>query len=121
MSEEARRKEILELRAENPRTAARVEQGTAYHELVEVYFTDRAKHTVQVHALSEGELLDACKKAGSTTQDLKDKEKAINNMELVVAVAEISTRDPEIRGKLLANQAAKIALKAFELMKPPKD
>jgi hypothetical protein len=119
--EENRQEAILKTRAENQKLAERVELGTAYHEPVEVYYTDKSKHRVEVHALSDGELIAACEKAGSSPADLQKPEKMIGNMQLVAAIAEIATRDPDLRNKLLANEGAKIALKAFELMKPPKD
>ena len=118
---EGSREAILKIRDENRGIAAKVEQGIAYHEPVEVYYTDRSKHTLEVHALSDGELIAACKKAGASPADLQKPEKMIDNMQLVAAIAEIATRDPDIRNKLLANEGAKIAIKAFELMKPPKD
>jgi len=114
--------EALEVRKENPRTAARIEQGTAYHEPVEVYFTDRTKHTVQVYALSERQFAEACKKVGATPDDFKKSEKVLDSQQLILAIAEAATGDPEICGKLLGRSgASKIALKAFELMNPPKD
>jgi hypothetical protein len=51
---------------ETKKLAERIEQGTAYHEPVQVWFVDRTKHTVEVYALSEREFTDACKTAGTT-------------------------------------------------------
>lgn len=121
MSQEEKREAILKTRAEGQKTAERIELGTAYHESVEVYFTDRTKHTVEVYALSDGELIAACKKAGSSPADFQKPDKLVDNMQLVAAVAEAATRDHDLRTKLLANEGAKIAIKAFELLKPPKN
>jgi hypothetical protein len=101
--------------------AEQVEQGTAYHEPVEVYAVDRTKRTVQVHVLSDAEMLTACENANANPQDFKDPEKFTKNLKLVINVAEIAAREPGIGTKLLSGQASKIALKAFELMKPPKE
>lgn len=161
---EGSREAILKTREENRRTAQRIEQGTAYHEPVEVYFTDRAKHTIEVYAISEREFAEACKKAGTTpevfqghpevmkamavyndavTQHGPESEEAretakalvdvqkenprkpeqvIDSLQLQLALVEISTHDPDMTNKLLGNhEASKIAIKAFELMKPPKE
>jgi len=121
MSQETRRQEILKTREENKNLAEKIELGVAYHESVEVYFTDRTKHSIEVHAISDGELLTACEKANANPMDLQKPEKFLDNLKLVMAIVEVSTRNPTLRDKLMVNEASKIAVKAFELMSPPKN
>jgi len=132
------------VRVENQRTAARVEEGTAYHEPVTVWFTDRKEHTVEVHAISGKQFREAAKKAGINIGDLMEEkkdewgkpilgpdrepikevkiDKVMLCLDMLGYIAEAATRDPTITDKLLTvDEEGKIALKAFELQRPPKN
>ena len=119
--EESRREQLLAVRDENKRTADRVEQGTAYHEPVTLWFTDRQEHVVDVYALSDKQLRGAIKKVGIDPSSIGKPDKLLESLDFVAVIAEAATRDEQITEKLLVNEGAKIALKAFELMNPPKN
>lgn len=123
MSEEERREQLQKVREENQRTAARVERGTAYHETVKVYFTDRQEHAVEVYALSGRQFRAAYAKAGvnPTRGDLKNPERLLDSLAVIAAIAEAAT-SPEIVDQLLGpDQEAKVSIKATDLLKIPKN
>jgi hypothetical protein len=102
--------------------AERIEQGTAYHEPVTVWFTDKKEHAVEVYALSSKQFREAARKAGVAPGNLGNPEKLLDNLDFVAAIAEAATKDPTITERLLSvNEDGKIASKAFELMQPPKN
>lgn len=122
MSQEERRKEVQKTREENQRTAQKIELGTAYTESIKVWFVDRQEHEVAVHAVSGGQFRAACRKAGitPTPEALKDKTKLLDSMDFLAALAEAAT-SPDIVSQLLGiDEEAKVAMKAMELIKPPK-
>ena len=138
--DEKRKKEILEQRAENQRTAERLTEGTAYHEPVEVYFTDKQKHTVEVFMLSQKELREATRRArvkqvlldefGKEAADAKlkgerfrpDEEKYEPVEDYFDAIVELAVKEPaDILRNLAIGENAKIVAKAFEIMSPPKN
>ena len=120
MSEETEK--FRKARVENQRTAIRVEEGTAYHEPVTVWFTDRKEHTVEVYAISGKQFREAARKAGIDPGGLVKPEKLLDNLDFIAAIAEVATRDPTISEKLLSvNEDGNIALKVLEFMQPPKN
>jgi hypothetical protein len=117
-----RRSDILKARKENQELAQKLELGTAYSETVKAWFVDRKVHDVAVHAVSGGQFRAACRKANITpTPDaLKNPEKLLDSMDFLAALAEAAT-SPEIVSQLLGiDEEAKVAMKALELIKPPK-
>lgn len=136
MSQEERNEIVSKVRAENQRTADRVEQGTTYHESVTVFFTDRKEHTVEVHPLSSKQFREAARKANLNIGDLMEEkqgkdgnvtrevklDKIMLCLDMLGYMAEFATCDPTITDRLLTvDEEGKIALKAIELMSPPKN
>ena len=132
------------VRVENQRTAARVEEGTAYHEPVTVWFTDRKEHMVEVYAISGKQFRSAANKAKVNIGDLMEEKKGPDGksvkgpdgepikevklekimlcLDMLGYLAEEATGDPTITDRLLTvDEEGKIALKAFELQRPPKN
>jgi hypothetical protein len=74
-----------------------------------------------------GEESEEAKEALTNLTDARQKhpmksEHLIGSLEFVLAMADVSTHDPDMTTKLLGNrEASKIAVKAFQLMNPPKD
>lgn len=123
MSQEERRDQILKTREENKRTADRIEQGTVYHEPVTVWFTDRTQHPVEVHAINGRQFREACRKAGIVPDPeiIKKPEKLLDSLDFLGALAEVATESGTVEKLLGVEEEAKIAIKAFELMSPPKN
>jgi hypothetical protein len=57
-------KAILERRAENRKLSEIIEQGTRYHEPVEVKAVDGQNHSIDVYALSEDQFRELFESAG---------------------------------------------------------
>jgi len=114
MSEE-KKQEILAKRAENQRIAIRIERGTRYHETVKVFGTDGHEHDVEVYALSDDQFAEVFEEAGVDPRDIGDREKLVQNLKFLRTIARVATGDPEITSNILANESAKIMMKAFEV------
>lgn len=82
---------------------------------------DHAKHTVDVHALSEEQYVDACRKGAGSPEDFGDKERRGVARALALEIAKAATGDPKIGEKLMPGQSNLITNKAFELMRLPKN
>lgn len=121
MSSDKRREEIVKAREAGQRNVNRVEEGTAYHESVKVLFTDRQPRTIEVYALSSKEFRVAAKAAGVDPSMFGKPEKLLDSMDFIAALAQAATRDPDISDKILIDEESKLAIKAMELMRVPKD
>ena len=112
----------------------RIEEGTAHHEPLEVYFRDGKPHMVEVYALSSRQFRQATKKSALTPREMTEisaeyKEKGELSSEKgdkawdffqEIAAAAVPL-PPDILDQLLPNEEAKIALKAIEMSQPPKN
>ncbi len=110
---------VLKGQRETRPIAQRIEQGTAYHETVKVWFIDRTEHEVTVHALSSGQFYEAIHMAGVKVQNLSE----INfndNITLSEKLIPMATGQPDILKKLMLNEDAKIIAKILEISQPPK-
>lgn len=139
MSEE-QKKAVLEKRADSEKISRRIEQGTAYHETVEVYFTDHEKHSIDVYTLSTRQLrtiVEESKVKQSELEKLReDADKAKKEgrpfkpdsaqyggaQVYFDMLAETAVKNPpNILALLAIGEESKIVIKAFELMSIPKD
>jgi len=118
--EEARRK-LLEQRkkiaAEAPRLTKQMLEGAKYSEDVVVKLKDGSWAKVEVHALSEKDMLEVLRKKG---RELRfDREITIDDYDMFLDIAEKAT-PPEFTREVLAKglafgESAVIATKALEL------
>ncbi len=143
MSVEEKRDAILQARAENQRTAERVQLGTAYHEPVTVAFNDRSQQAVEVYALSGRQFREAIRSAKFNPNDLDriskkmkaaaaaaakgeqapglSDEEGEKMWDFFLAVASAAVKDPpSIVDVISPGEEAKIAAKALEITTAPK-
>jgi hypothetical protein len=121
MSEEERRKKVLETRQQHARLAKIVTGGTGYFESVTVRFKGEdqpfIEKQVNVYALSSADLEAAFNAAGpevTPNSDLKNISIAAN-MRFAQCIAARSTRQSDINERLYPNEEQKIMNKAFEI------
>jgi hypothetical protein len=142
MSQEERERVLKGQRQTRP-IAERIEEGTARHEPVSVYFMDGKQRTVEVYALSSAQFRQATKKANMTLADLQEvgrkfeeskkaretdpntpipKEMFGESWDFFQSLAQLSVKDPpNILEHILPNEEIKIASKAIEMSQPPKN
>lgn len=113
--EEKKREEILKVRAEHKRLSEMIQEGSRYHESVEVKTIDGEKHTVEVYALSENEFRELFEGAGVDPRDIGNRDKLVQNMKFLGTVAAKATRDEQICSILMPNQSAEIMLRCFAI------
>lgn len=132
MTEEERER-VLRGQEKTIPLAERIEEGTAHHESVAVYFRDGKEHTVEVYALSSRQFRQATKKSGLTPREMteiaaefKEKgglssERGDKAWDFFQEIAAAAVKQPaNILDLMLPNEEAKIALKAVEISQPPK-
>jgi hypothetical protein len=133
----------VEIDQENRQTAEKLVLGVAYHEPVEVRWTDRHMHTVEVYALNTVQFRQAVKKSGLTSaqldklsklaQKLAEQTKPKKQLEdvdldrfdklqdFLAEVAAAAVKDPpDILTRLAPGEDLKIGAKALEITNPPK-
>jgi len=132
LSEKSKSDEYSRIRADNEVIGERLQEGTARHEPVTVYFRDGKQHTVQVYALSSRQFRQATKASGVTSGEMQQigKDAKTPGMmdrwgdkvwDFLQAIAEAAVKDPpNILDVLLPNEEAAIALKAVEMSQIPK-
>jgi len=113
--EEKKREEILKVRAEHKRLSEMIQEGSRYHESVEVKTIDGEKHTVEVYALSENEFRELFEGAGMDPRDIGNRDKLVQNMKFLGTVAAKATRDEQICSILMPNQSAEIMMRCFAI------
>ena len=113
--DEKEKQEIMARRAENQRIAIRIEQGTRHHEPVKVFGTDGKEHDVEVYALSDDQFAEVFEEAGVDPRDIGNRDKLVQNLKFLRTIARVATGDPNITSNILANESAKIMMKAFEV------
>jgi hypothetical protein len=113
--DDAEKRAIEAKRVENRKLSEIIQQGTCYHEMIKVKAIDGEEHEVEVYALSENDFRQAFEGTDIDPRDIGNKEKLVQNMKYLLAVAEKATHDPQIGSVLMPNECSKIMMKAFEL------
>jgi hypothetical protein len=113
--------------------AERIEEGTAHHEPVKVYFIDGKEHTVEVYALSSRQFRQATKESDLSPREMfEDASELKQNLQLLneksskswdffhKITATAVKNPPNILDLLMPGGEATIALKSIEMSQPPK-
>jgi hypothetical protein len=133
----------MEIDQENRQTAEKFLLGVAYHEPVEVRWTDRHMHTVEVYALNTVQFRQAVKKSGLTSAQLDKLSKQAQALkdaaqkkqkppeadldqfdklqDFLAEVTAMAVKDPpDILSVLAPGEDLKVGAKALEITNPPK-
>jgi hypothetical protein len=113
---EKRREEILQARQDFQRLSEMIRAGTEFSETVRVFGIDKQEHDIRVYAVSGKQFREALRSSKVPAVDIGNKEKLLENLDFMASLASAAARDPNLDDVLLPNEAAKIAIKAFELI-----
>jgi hypothetical protein len=115
LSTENKREAILAVREANRKLAEFIQQGTRYHEPVEVKGVDNEMHQFEVSPLSDADLSDLLQTTNVDLKDIGNQDKMASNLQFLQKGAAIVTGVPDVAKALMPLESLKLILKSFEL------
>lgn len=110
-----KREAILAAREANKKLAELIQQGTNYHEAVEVRGIDNELHKFEVSPMSDADLSELLQSTNVDLKDIGNRDKMVSNMQFLQKGAAIVTGTPDVAKALMPMESLKLILKSFEL------